>query len=281
VARVGLAPGDGGETQCSGLAVLFAGREPIAARAAGGIVVGSPDWEAIDAAGVKTAMLEPLRAWRVSFESDDATSGFDLEFRTLSEPAALEEDSAAAAAGGMVGYEQLCRVTGTVRARGGERRIDCLGQRGHSWGAPDWDRIELARTVNAWIADDLAVSLTAIRPAGAKSHADEALAASLFTHRADEAAGENGGGAATATLARAVPILEPRLSTTTDADGRQRRVGVELFEDEESYPHRASGEVICGTSLDLGRLRLDSAFFLWHMEGRAGVGRYDILRRTA
>ena len=42
----------------------------------------------------------------------------------------------------------------------------------------------------------------------------------------------------------------------------------------------AAGEVVCGTSLDLGRLRLDCAFLRWRMEGREGVGRYDILRRV-
>jgi hypothetical protein len=35
---------------------------------------------------------------------------------------------------------------------------------------------------------------------------------------------------------------------------------------------------VCGTSLDLGRLRLDCAFFRWRMDGRTGFGRYDILR---
>jgi hypothetical protein len=38
--------------------------------------------------------------------------------------------------------------------------------------------------------------------------------------------------------------------------------------------------VACGTSLELGRLRLDCAFFDWRMEGRVGVGRYDVLRRA-
>ena len=33
--------------------------------------------------------------------------------------------------------------------------------------------------------------------------------------------------------------------------------------------------------LDLGSLQLDCAFFRWHLEGRAGVGRYDIVRRAA
>ena len=34
----------------------------------------------------------------------------------------------------------------------------------------------------------------------------------------------------------------------------------------------------CGSTLELGALRLDCAFFAWHLEGREGVGRYDVLR---
>ena len=61
-----------------------------------------------------------------------------------------------------------------------------------------------------------------------------------------------------------------------------RRAGLELWPaDEESWARRAAGEVLCGSSLDLGALRLDCAFFRWHLEGRTGVGRYDILRRAA
>jgi hypothetical protein len=69
-------------------------------------------------------------------------------------------------------------------------------------------------------------------------------------------------------------------SCTTQPTQRQRRAGLELWVDEESHARRAAGEVVCGTSLDLGRLRLDCAFLRWHMEGREGVGRYDILRRV-
>ena len=36
--------------------------------------------------------------------------------------------------------------------------------------------------------------------------------------------------------------------------------------DEDAYARRAAGEVACGTTLDLGRLRLDCAFFRWRME---------------
>jgi hypothetical protein len=56
---------------------------------------------------------------------------------------------------------------------------------------------------------------------------------------------------------------------------------MELWLGEEGYPLRAAGEVICGSSLDLGEVQLDLAFFRWRAEGTEGVGRYDILRRRS
>jgi hypothetical protein len=200
----------------------------------------------------------------VAFESGDG-QGFALELEALGAPAELSGDAAAAQLGGMVGYDQPCRVRGTVRAAGRERAIDALGQRGHAWGDPDWERIELARTVTAW-TDTASAALTAIRPAGAQHHDEEATWAALW-----EPDGP-------------VEVDEGRLSTTYDADGHTRRAGLELWPvaaDGEEWPRRGAGEVLCGSSLDLGALRLDCAFFSWHLEGRAGVGRYDILRRAA
>jgi hypothetical protein len=165
--------------------------------------------------------------------------------------------------GGMEGYEQLCRFTGAATVAGNRVAIDCLGQRGHSWGAPDWEQMALARTLGAWIGDDLGVSLLAIRPAGSDRHDQESIAAYVY----------DGG--------EPIQVQEPRLSTGYDAAQRQRRAGLELWIDEESPARRAAGEVVCGTSLDLGRLRLDCAFLRWHMEGREGIGRYDILRRVS
>jgi hypothetical protein len=246
LARAGS--GDGGYT---GLGVLFAGDRPAALRAGGG------------GAGVQTEVVEPLRRWRASFDGGEG-GGFALELEALAAPAVLAADAAAAQAGGMEGYEQLCRVRGTVRVGAQERRIDCLGQRGHSWGQPNWNKIALARTVSAWLDDRTAVTLTAVRPAKAKHHADEALAAYFVE------AGEP------------VPVADPRLSTTYDAHGHHRHAGLELWlTDEGGFAHRAAGELVCGTSIDLGQLQLDCAFFAWRMEGRRGLGRYDVVRRTA
>ena len=141
--------------------------------------------------------------------------------------------------------------------------VRCLGQRGHQWGTPDWGRIELARTLSAWMGAERAVTLTAVRPAKAKHHDEEAVAGFLVDRGEPRA------------------IFDPRLSTTYDGELRQRRAGLELWMSEEGgYARRAAGEVVCGTTVDLGDLRLDSAFFAWRMEGRTGTGRYDVMRRV-
>jgi len=249
VARLGLS----GEASASGLGLVFSGGEPVAVQADGVVDVAERAWSAIDAAGLATTIERPLEAWTLSFASDGAT--FDLRVEALSAPGEMAD-------GGMEGYEQLCRFTGDATVRGRPVAIDCVGQRGHSWGAPDWEKMSLARTLGVWMGDDLGVSLLAIRPAGTDRHDKESVAAYVY----------EGG--------EPMRVDDPRLSTGYDAELRQRRAGLELWMDEESPARRAAGEVVCGTSLDLGRLRLDCAFLRWHMDGREGIGRYDILRRV-
>ena len=101
-----------------------------------------------------------------------------------------------------------------------------------------------------------------MRSVKASSHADEAIWAAVFDGT------------------RALSVDEPRLSTTTDSAGRQVRAGLELWLDkDDDHPTRGLGEVVTGSTLELGALRLDVAFFRWHIEGRTAVGRYDIIRR--
>jgi hypothetical protein len=261
VTRLGLA--DGG---ASGLAILFSDGEPVSVRAEGGAAADAPgSWDEVSAAGIDTSVVEPLQAWRLHYAGDDAA--LDLELEATGPVAELPAGHRVAKAGGMTGYEQPVRVRGTATVGGRRATLDGLGQRGHSWGAPDWDRIALARTVSAWLGDDLAVALTAIRPAGKRDHAAEAVAATILSLGDDDRPG-------------AIAVADPRLSTTYDDEGRQRHAGLELWMDHDGYPRRAAGDVLCGTSLDLGRLRLDCAFFAWRMEGRDGFGRYDVLRRV-
>jgi hypothetical protein len=249
LARAATGLGADGVEQPSALALTFAGSEP-----AGVLAVAGPE-----AGGALVATVEePLRRWTVR------GSGLELTFEAATPAAELGERAAAAKAGGLAGYEQLCRVEGTARVDGRERPVRGLGQRGHAWGNPDWDRIALTRTVGAWLDDGTGVVLTAVRPEGADAHADEAIwAAELGPERARE-------------------VDEPRLSTTTDEAGRQIRAGLELWVgSDDDYPFRGTGEVVAGSTLELGALRLDCAFFRWHVDGRTGVGRYDVIRHAA
>ena len=258
LARVGS--GGGG---ASGFAVVYAGDALAGASTQAQVALDAPGaWDAVCAAGVRTTVVAALETWTVTYDGDDA--GFDLRFEAISAPAELDVDGAVAQAGGMAGYEQLCEVSGQVRHDGRTHPVRCLGQRGHQWGTPDWSRIELARTLSAWMGADRAVTLTAVRPAKARHHDEEAVGGFLIDRGEPQA------------------IFDPRLSTTYDGELRQRRAGLELWMTEEGgYARRAAGHALCGTTVDLGDLRLDSAFFDWRMEGRVGTGRYDVLRRVS
>jgi hypothetical protein len=255
LARLGLSP-----EGASALALLFSGREPVAALARGGIEVAEDaGWDAIRIAGVSARTETPLERWTVAL--DHGAHGFELDFGALSPPGEISE--AVVRAGGMAGYEQLCAVRGTVRTGGRVQEIRCLGQRGHSWGEADWDAIERVRTVAAWPEAGPALALTAVRRDGVHDHAAEPTWAVLLD--------EHG----------ALEVDDPRLTTVYDAEGRQRRAGLELWaRPDDDFPHGGAGTVVCGSTLELGQLRLDCAFFRWTLDGRPGVGRYDVLRRA-
>jgi hypothetical protein len=260
LARAGLS-GAGGERAGSGLAVLFAGHEPLAATARGRIELpADADFGELAVGNLRVSVREPLRAWTVTF--DGGAGAFELTFEALGAPVEIDAAEPVAAAGGMAGYEQLCRVHGTARTADGDRSVRCLGQRTHLWGDPDWARIESTRTVAAWLDDGTGVTLIAVRPRGAGGQDDEASWAALLDP------------------AGSLHVDEPRLSTTYDAEGRQRRAGLELWVGDDGYARRAAGQVLCGSTFDLGELQLDCAFFAWQMEGREGVGRYDLVRRA-
>ncbi len=256
LARVGL-----GAEGSNGLGLLVEGGSVIVARVEGGAPV--EDFAAVTAAGVRTGVAEPLRRWSASLQAG-AEGGFELEFRALSHGAELREGTPLAELPGLGGYGHQCAVAGTVRVGDRTHRVRCLGERVRRWGAPDWGRVALVRTVGAWLGEDLGLQLLAVRPAGARGHDEEATSAWVL----------EGGPPAVA-----LPVPEALLSTTVGADGVQRRASVELWlGDDEGYPRRAAGEVRGATSFDLGALRMDCAFFTWRMEGREGVGRYDVVR---
>ena len=123
VARLGLAEGG-----ASGLAIVFHHGEPVAVSAEGGVEVSSPSsWDEVSAAGLDTATVDPLRAWRLQYAGDDAA--FDLELEATGAVAELDPEHDVARAGGMAGYEQPVRVRGSASVRGERIEIGGLGQR--------------------------------------------------------------------------------------------------------------------------------------------------------
>jgi hypothetical protein len=237
--------------QPSALVVAFSGHDPLGALAVAG--EDAPD-------AVSATVEEPLRRWTLRGRGE---LEFALEFAATTPSAELGGRDKAAKAGGLEGYEQLCHVTGTVRVDGRSRAVDGLGQRGHAWGNPDWDKISLTRSVGAWLDDGTGVVINSVRPTGVTAHADEAMWAAALD-------GE-----------RVRAVDDARLSTTMDDGGRQIRAGLELWlEKSDDYPFRGTGEVVAGSTLELGALRLDVAFFRWHVEGHTAAGRYDVIRRA-
>ncbi|WP_210492323.1 hypothetical protein [Patulibacter sp. SYSU D01012] len=280
--RLGVADGT-----ASGLIFVFADGAPVIAQAEGAVALDPvpDDYADVRAAGIAQTTVTPLREWRLTVESTAGT--LDLTFVADGPAFAIGPDHDAAERLGMEGYEQPCRVRGTVRltppdGAPRELRVDGLGGRGHQWGAPDWSRLTLSRTVQGWFGD-VAFHVSSVRPADARSHADEVAWSQVARSPALVAGPEEDGepGPETATAPEAVEAPEPRISTTTGHDGRHGLATVELWESDEGPVWTATGEAIAGTTLSVGEMRLDMAFFRWRLQGLEGVGRYDILRKAA
>jgi hypothetical protein len=152
---------------------------------------------------------------------------------------------------------RVCRVSG--HAAGAP--VDCLGTAGATSEPPRWAELDALRTVSAVFDADQAVMAVARRPRGALGHGQELITAHLI------AAGEP------------VAVEDARLSTVYDGDGRQRSAGLELWLPGEDFPRRLSGSVRAGLSLSLESLRVNVAIFGWGMEGREGLGAYEITVR--
>ena len=170
--RLGLADGNA----ASGLVVLFRGGEIATVVAEGGMPVedGSA-WErrpgrrhrhrddraaAQLAPGVRRRGREPRPGPRGERPAVRARG------RTIPSPApaACSASSSRCA----------CAARCTSAASGS--RSTRVGQRGRSWGSPDWSKIGRTRTVSAWF-DDEALSVAAIGAAGGEEHGREAISA--------------------------------------------------------------------------------------------------------
>jgi hypothetical protein len=169
-----------------------------------------------------------------------------LDFDPVSESADLGGASA-----------RVGRVRGTVDGRA----VDCLGVVTETVTPPAWSELDALRTMSAVFEPGLAVLALSRRPHGAHGHGEESVTGWLVRD------------------ATPLAVEDTRISTVYDGDGRQRTAGMELWLPGEDFPRRVSGSARAGASLTLEGLRVHAAVFAWRMEGRDGVGTYDILVR--
>jgi hypothetical protein len=120
----------------------------------------------------------------------------------------------------------------------------------------------LRRSIGIVFSDGGLLALSAVRPAGASEHGDESVAAVIC----------DPDGAP-------VEVSETLLSTEYGPDGVQRRATLELWIDgEEGQPMRGAGTLISAAKVRRPGGEADIAFFRWALEGREGLGHYEIVR---
>ena len=123
----------------------------------------------------------------------------------------------------------------------------------------------LRRSIGIVFADGGLLALTSTMPAGGREHGDEEVAAVL----------SDPDGAP-------LTFEEALLSTEYGEDGVQRRATLELWPDaEHSRPLRGAGTLISSTSVQRRGLNAEIAFFRWSVEGREGLGTYEVARPDA
>jgi hypothetical protein len=118
------------------------------------------------------------------------------------------------------------------------------------------------RSIGVAFSDGGLLALSAVRPGGSGGHGEERIAAVLC----------DPDGAP-------VEVSETLLSTEYGPDGVQRRATLELWLDEESgQPLRGAGTLISASQVSHPGLIGTIAFFRWALEGREGLGHYEVVR---
>jgi hypothetical protein len=149
-----------------------------------------------------------------------------------------------------------------VRGEAAGRRVDGLGTLSETDVPPRWEELDAIRTISALVDERHALLAIARRPRDAVGHGDEVVTARLVE---DDAV---------------LTVETARISTVYDGSGHQRSAGLELWVPGEDYPRRGSGQVIAGSSLDLEGLQVHIAVFRWRLDGREGIGAYELTSRT-
>jgi hypothetical protein len=118
------------------------------------------------------------------------------------------------------------------------------------------------RSVGVVFSDGGLLALSAVRPPGGREHGDERVTTILC--------GPDGAPA---------EVSETLLSTEYGPDGVQRRATLELWTDGDAgQPLRGAGTLISAAEVHNPGTVSTVAFFRWALEGREGLGHYEVVR---
>jgi hypothetical protein len=120
----------------------------------------------------------------------------------------------------------------------------------------------LRRSIGIVFADGGLLALTSSQRPGQSEHGEEQIAAVLCDPDAAP-----------------VEFEEALLSTEYGEDGVQRRATLELWTNaEDGHPLRGAGTLINSIAVRRQGLDAEIAFFRWSVEGREGLGHYEVAR---
>lgn len=120
----------------------------------------------------------------------------------------------------------------------------------------------LRRSIGIVFSDGGLMALTACLPAAGREHGDEEVVAVLCDPDAAP-----------------IEFDEALLSTEYGEDGVQRRATLELWPTADGgAPLRGAGTLISSIAVKRAGLNAEIAFFRWAIEGREGLGHYEVAR---
>lgn len=118
------------------------------------------------------------------------------------------------------------------------------------------------RSIGIVFSDGGLLALTSKLPEGGHEHGEEQVVAVLCDPDAAP-----------------VEFEEALLSTEYGEDGVQRRATLELWHQiDDGHPLRGAGTLINSVTVKRDGLDAEIAFFRWSVEGREGLGHYEVAR---
>lgn len=131
----------------------------------------------------------------------------------------------------------------------------------HLHGAPSSDSSAL-RVLSARLDNGSLLLIAALRPSDADGHDAERPSGLMFD-------GEG--------LRETHEVL---LSTEYDGHGSPRRISLEIYPEEDSYPVRAAGDAVAVSTEESDGWRRESARLDFRLDGQAGIASYEIWHRS-